>query len=130
MAYENDTNQHIVLISGSVRVHSGDNAETVLSPNEMYISENGNSHVEKVNVEYFTSWKTGMYQYKSERLEVIMKRLSRYYGKDISCMPEVAHLKCSGKLDLKDDLNSVLRGISHTAPVNYQFDNDRRPLFY
>jgi hypothetical protein len=125
MAYENDTNQHLVLISGSVRVHSGNNAETVLSPNEMYISENGNAHVEKVNVEYFTSWKTGMYQYKSERLEAIMKRLSRYYGKDITCMPEVAHLKCSGKLDLKEDLNSVLRGISHTAPINYQFDNDK-----
>jgi hypothetical protein len=124
MAYESDAAQHIVLVSGSVKVHSGNNVETVLSPNEIYISENGNSRIEPVNVEYYTSWKTGMYQYKSERLDVIMKRLSRYYGREIVCMPEIAHLKCSGKLDLKDDISSVLRGISHTAPINYRHNND------
>ncbi|MDR0574851.1 MAG: FecR domain-containing protein [Tannerella sp.] len=124
-AYESDSCQYIVLVSGSVGILSGDNAETVLSPDEMYILENGNAHVETVPVEYYTSWKAGMYQYKSERLDVIMKRLSRYYGKEIVCRREVAHLKCSGKLDLKDDLNSILNGISYTAPVCYQYNSDR-----
>lgn len=124
MAYRNDDSHHVVLVSGSVTVRRTDSAGTVLSPDEMYVSENGNARVETVNVEYFTSWKTGMYQYRSERLDVILKRLSRYYGKSIVCMPEVAHLKCSGKLDLKDDLNSVLKGIAHTAPVKYLQHDD------
>lgn len=121
MAYESDNTHHVVLVSGTVNIKSNhDDTKAMLSPNEMFLLENNTTHIQKVNVNEYISWKTGMYQYQSERLDVIMKRLSRYYGEEITCKPEVAHLKCSGKLDLKDDLNIVLKGISQTAPVKYQ----------
>lgn len=125
MAYESDNVHHVVLVSGTVKVKSESAREAMLSPNEMFLYENNTSSIQKVNVDDYISWKTGMYQYKSERLDVIMKRLSRYYGEEIDCKPEVAHLKCSGKLDLKDDLNIVLKGISQTAPINYKKENER-----
>lgn len=125
MAYESDDVHHVVLVSGTVKVRSESTQEAVLSPSDMFLYENSNSSVQKVNVNDYISWKTGMYQYKSERLDVIMKRLSRYYGEEIACEPEVAHLKCTGKLDLKDDLNVVLKGITQTAPINYKKENER-----
>ena len=124
MAYESDEIQHVVLVSGSVKIESKDrHTEAMLTPNNMFLFENGTSCIQEVDIADYTSWKSGMYQYHSERLDVIMKRLSRYYGIPISCEPEVAHLKCSGKLDLKGDLNAMLRGISQTVPVSYQFRN-------
>lgn len=130
MAYESDNTHHIVLVSGSVKVKSKNDMETMLSPNEMFLYENNTSHIQKVNVNDYISWKTGMYQYQSERLDIIMKRLSRYYGEEIDCRPEVAHLRCSGKLDLKDNLDTVLKGISQTAPVSYQIENGVYMIIY
>jgi hypothetical protein len=122
MAYEEDEIQHLVLVSGSVKIRSKNKKEILLSPNEMYLLDKGISSIQEVDVNDYISWKSGIYQYQSERLDIIMKRLSRYYGEDINCKPEVAHLKCSGKLDLKDDLDVVLQGISLTAPVKYQLN--------
>ena len=120
MAYEDDDIQHLVLVSGSVRIKSPNKKEVILSPNEMFLVNHGISSVQAVDVNDYITWKTGMYKYESEKLGIIMQRLSRYYGEEINCEPEVVHLRCSGKLDLKDDIDNVLKGISQTAPVDYK----------
>ncbi|MDR1501175.1 MAG: FecR domain-containing protein [Prevotella sp.] len=126
MAYEKDTVKSIVLASGSVKIHSDDKKDIILSPNEMYSYYKGAfSEVKIVDAENYITWKSGVYQYESETLGVIMKRLSRYYGKDIVCSPQASQLRCSGKLDLKENLQSVLNGISQTAPVVCSYDGER-----
>ncbi|MDH6306052.1 hypothetical protein M2459_002804 [Parabacteroides sp. PF5-5] len=120
MAYEKDSVQNIVLVSGSVKINSSNKEETHLSPNQMYTYSNNSYQVKTVNIEDHILWKSGIYQYNSEALEIILKRLSRYYGKEIKCTSETSLLKCSGKLDLKDDLQLVLEGISKTAPIKYE----------
>ena len=86
----------------------------------MYTYSNGVREVRTVNVEEYISWRNGIYLYKSEQLGIILTRLSRYYGKDIECTDDVSHLRFSGKLDLKDDLSVILRGIARTAPISYE----------
>jgi hypothetical protein len=121
-AYEKDSMQSVVLVSGAVKINSAEEKETILTPNEMYTNVNGSPEVKTVDVEAYISWKSGLYKYESETLGVILTRLSRYYGQEISCSPQSAYLKCSGKLDLKDELAVVLNGIAQTAPVvcNYK----------
>jgi ferric-dicitrate binding protein FerR (iron transport regulator) len=125
MAYANDTLQHIVLVSGAVKIHSGTKQETLLAPNEMYQYADGLAQIRTVNVENHIAWITGAYQYESESLEAILRRLSRYYGTDILCDPQIARLRCSGKLDLKDDLRRVLNAISRTAPIICRYDGQQ-----
>jgi len=121
-AYETDTLKHLVLVNGKVRIHIPETEQDItLSPNEMMTLEGLSTNVQTVNTEYYTSWKVGVYQYEQESLRNILRRLSRYYGQEIVCDPKVASLSCSGKLDLKDDLAEVLRGISMTAPVSYKY---------
>ena len=122
-AYEKDTHPKIVLVSGSVKINRENEKETILSPNEMFTFDQGKPMVKKVNPYDYISWKDGIYQYRSETLDVIIMRLSRYYGKKIECTPNVMGLKCSGKLDLKDDLSQVLNGIAKTAPISCGFEN-------
>jgi hypothetical protein len=126
MAYENDTVRNIVLVSGAVKIHPGaGRQEAILAPNEMYLSSGGLlPEVKKVNVDNYIAWKSGAYQYESETMDVILKRLSRYYGMKIEYSGRVALLRCSGKLDLKDDLRSVLEGISRTAPIICRRDGE------
>jgi len=125
MAYENDVEKSLVLVTGSVKIHVGEaKTDIPLIPGEMFTSFGDATQVQTVQTEYYTSWKSGMYQYESEPLYAILKRLSRYYGEEIVCDPTVAMLKCSGKLDLKDKLSDVLKGIALTAPVRYKSDNE------
>lgn len=119
-AYERDTIQNVVLVTGSVKVKTGNKNETVLSPNEMYTYSHGARQVKTVNVDEYISWKNGIYLYQSEQLGIILTRLSRYYGKEIVCSDDVSHLRFSGKLDLKDDLSVILKGIAMTAPISYE----------
>lgn len=124
-AYENDTEEYVVLVSGSLKVNSSvDNSESLLSPSQMLISRQGGEvAVRTVDVEDYILWKEGLYRYESTRLDEIMAKLSEYYGKDIKCTSAVAGMRCTGKLDLKDELESVLKGISSTAPIDYKNNN-------
>ena len=70
------------------------------------------------------SWKDGLLQYKKERLSVILQRLSDYYGKPIQWEPELERLTCSGKLDLKDDMEKVLNGLTKMIPVKFVKQDD------
>lgn len=125
MAYEKDTIQNIVLVDGSVKVKADRVKEVVLVPNEMYSLANGAPAIRTVDVDDYISWKKGLYQYKSEQLGVLLQRLSRYYGEEITCSPKASLLKCSGKLDLKDELSKVLNAISQTAPVSWEYKDDK-----
>ncbi|MDR1558009.1 MAG: FecR domain-containing protein [Tannerellaceae bacterium] len=122
-AYEKDNAQRIVLVRGSVKVRTiHQENETILSPNEMYSFSNGISKIQTVKVEDHISWKNGLYHYNSEQLGVIMEHLSHYYGCSIVCSPKVSQMKFSGKLDLKDKLETILDGISQIASITYQYN--------
>lgn len=117
MAYEKDLSTAVVLVTGSVQVNIKNEEDFRLKPSDMLSFSGGRGEVKQVNVEDYISWKDGLYTYRSESLSVILDRLSRYYGKKISYQPDVATLKCSGKLDMQEDLDVVLDGLTKTAPV-------------
>jgi len=124
MAYEKDTIQNIVLVSGIVKIHNNNQKKVItLMPNEMYSFGNGLSKIQTVDVEGYISWKSGIYQYNSVSLGEIMKRLSHYYGCSIDCSSQVSQMKFSGKLDLKDTIEMILEGIAQIAPITYRYDN-------
>ena len=120
MAYETDESASVVLVTGSVQVDTRDDEDFRLEPNRMFSYHNGECDIKDVNVNDYILWKDGLYTYRSEHLSVILDRLSRYYGKKISYKSDVADLKCSGKLDMQEDLEVVLDGLSQTAPILYK----------
>lgn len=124
-AYETDPLKRIVLVSGSVKIENkrNKNEGILLSPNKMYEDEHGKDKIVNVDVYRYTSWKDGVYLFENEKLEAILSRLSRYYGEDIFYDDIAANLKCSGKLDLKNNLKEVLSGLSYTAPVVFKDEN-------
>lgn len=120
MAYETDESSSVVLVTGVVQVDTKDDEDFRLEPNRMFSYNQGECDIKEVNVNDYILWKDGLYTYRSEHLSVILDRLSRYYGKKISYKSDVADLKCSGKLDMQEDLEVVLDGLSQTAPILYK----------
>lgn len=126
-AYEEETSQTIVLISGSVTVKTKSeqqSVETILSPNQLFLLTGEKTQIRNVNVKNYISWKEGYYIYKSETLAHILNRLSNYYGITIEFDDMIGNMRYSGKMDMKEDIESVLGGLCYTAPIEYQQKND------
>lgn len=122
-AYEDDKIKNVVLLSGSVSISSNTHnkdKEIILTPNQMYSDLENSYSVENVDASVYILWAQGLYQFESEELGNIITRLERYYGIKIECDAAIAELKCSGKLDLKDDLNKLLTELSRALPIKYR----------
>lgn len=125
LAYEADKMNSVVLLSGSVSISQNtSNENIILKPDQKY-SNFGSSHtVEDVDASIYILWTQGLYQFESEKFSNIIIRLERYYGIQIECDPIIADLKCSGKLDLKDDLKKLLEELSRALPITYRRNTD------
>lgn len=116
-AYEQDENQSVVLVSGAVSVRTSDNYEAQLSPDQILDYSKGKCTITAVNARNYTSWIDGYFIYSKEPIKNIMKQISRYYGVSIDCTEELSYITCSGKLDLKDDVDKVMSDLSDILSV-------------
>jgi ferric-dicitrate binding protein FerR (iron transport regulator) len=115
-SYKNDDENSVVLVEGSVRIETDDDT-FVLKPNEKLTMQPGSLNITTVDTESYILWKEGLYQFRNEEFAVILSKLSKYYGVEMSCDATSARLVCNGKLDLKEDLTRVLKGLTMTLPV-------------
>ncbi len=125
-AYDNEKDMQVVLVSGKVEIKSGNKHKDILSPNEMfrYDKEINQGTVSHVDIDDYVAWKDGYYQFKQQSLEVILKKLSRYYGVLLYCGEDINEVSCSGKLDLKEDLEDVLSSLKKAIPIEIEKKNE------
>lgn len=125
-AYDNEKDMQVVLVSGKVEIKSGNKHKDILSPNEMfrYDKEINQGTVSHVDIDDYVAWKDGYYQFKQQSLEVILKKLSRYYGVLLYCGEDINEVSCSSKLDLKEDLEDVLSSLKKAIPIEIEKKNE------
>ncbi len=70
------------------------------------------------------SWKDGYYTFDNEEFSIVLDKLSNYYGKKITYNSEVGTLRCSGSLNLGDDMVKILTGLESTMPVNFTIESE------
>lgn len=123
-AYEEDDGIQVVLASGAVQITSNNNTKkTDLIPSQMYGYKAEQASVTQVDVEKYISWIQGVLYVENERLDILMTKLSRYYGEEILFDEGLVSQKCDGKVDLKDDLKEVLNGLTFSFPINVRQEN-------
>lgn len=118
-AYEDEPELQVVLISGKVEVKMPGSEKNVLNPNQMFSYNNltRKSGVSTIDVSDFIAWKDGYYQFYQQRLPVVFNKLTKYYGIPFSLDEELTEITCTGKLDLKDNIDEVLVALQKAAPI-------------
>lgn len=117
-AYNNDRENSVVLVEGSVEIIA-ESSRGKLAPNQGFFAENGSFNIKNVDVYPFVCWKDGIMLLNGESLDIIMKRLSRYYGVEIQCSNRFAQEKYKGKINLAQSLETILYNISLSTPLTY-----------
>ena len=132
-ANESDNNMEVVLAEGAVSFKANTilnllNKEIKLKPNQRAIynkASNTTSVESNVDVGYYTSWKEGLLEFRRESILNVFKQLARYYNVRFVTERNVElNRKISGKLDLKDSLDKVMKVVSDAAPINYRIEKD------
>ena len=118
-AYPEDGVSSVVLVEGSVAVSAGDMTRFIEPGQKMEIS-GGRMDVSDVDVMEYVGWKDRIIITGGQTLDQIMQKLARYYGADISVSDEVAGMMVNGKLDLQEDLSSVLDNLCILLPLEYE----------
>lgn len=118
-AYREDKQTNVVLVNGSVDVKPQKGKSTLMKPNQLYSYSSQCTTLSNVEVENYTSWHNGNLIFKSEPIENILLRLSRYYNVTMELPSYPSGISCSGKLELKDDLDQLLNNLSEITSMSY-----------
>ena len=119
-AYKEDKESSVVLVSGKVEVETNAEQIVTLAPDELFSMKNSEISTRKVDASEYVCWTQGLMIFNKEPLDKVFNRLSRYYGQDIRYKGSAGEpYYVSGKLDLRDSLEEVLRLVTGFAPVAF-----------
>ena len=131
---DSDNEMEVVLVEGAVSLK--DNSmlhvlgnEIRLLPNQKAVLnkiENKTTIESNVEVAYYISWKEGLLEFNSESILNVFKRLSQFYNVSFETESGVElNRKISGKLDLKESLEDVMKVVSDAAPISFRIEQDK-----
>lgn len=130
---ENEFNT--VLIEGKVSLATNSKMfakEVELSPNQIAVFSNykDNFKISEVdNAEKYITWIYGYLDFQNENIVSLTKRISRYYNIVIEVRLSNVNTKFSGKLDLKEDPERILNGLSIITKTKYEKQGNKYVIY-
>lgn len=130
-AYPSDKIIETVLVNGSVKITKPGfhlrNKEYILEPNQRaaFNIETKETKITQVDVENYVAWHQGYLIFETQELNRVIKNLERYYNIRIGLTdPTLGLLRITGKLELKNDEETVLNILAKTASLDLVNTNE------
>jgi ferric-dicitrate binding protein FerR (iron transport regulator) len=128
-AYRDEDVYRTTLVEGKVRVGISAGEGTRISamelaPNDQAVFElaNATMTVTEVNPDYFTSWMRGKIEFDNENLDMVMKRLARWYDFEYRFENrEAMGYHFTARLDRDASISSILEMLELTTEVKFEF---------
>ena len=123
-----------VLLEGSVAISKTTafgfkNNEIILKPNQIAEFDKDINQItvsNEENAEFYISWTEGWLHFSKESLQSVLWKLERYYNVEITSVKDSTSSELiSGKLDLKDSVEEVMRALEDVTKLKYQI---KKPL--
>lgn len=112
-AYDDEHTVNTTLLEGSVAVRALKTNETqFIKPGQQArVDQQGTSKIEKIEMDglnAIVAWKNQNFYFESEDLKSIMRKLSRWYGVNVSYQGDIPDRQFSGMLSRSRNLTEVL----------------------
>ena len=110
------------LVEGQIKVGSEDGKTFFLEPSEQYIydKQKQTGEVREVDTDLFVSWKDGIYLFKSQRLEDILKLISQWYDLHVFYQnQEAKDILFSGRLKRYENVGTLLHVFERLGGVSF-----------
>lgn len=115
-AYKEENNIYTTLVEGKVTVSHLDSKQNLVPNQQSTINiSTKDITVQKVDVYSETSWRKGLFSFKSKTLKEIMIVLSRWYDIEVEFEnSELENVKFNGVLSKQDTIEDILTSIINT----------------
>ncbi|WP_319589403.1 FecR domain-containing protein [uncultured Draconibacterium sp.] len=127
-SYSDDNFTQTVLVEGAVSVRKnelfGKRVDILPGESAFFDKESKSINTSKVDIEQYTSWIHGYIICKNDPVNEVIKKVGRYYNRDIKVMDNLSGITFSGKLDLKEDVQNVLGSIAYTSSITFETESD------
>ncbi len=115
MSYDNEKTVNTTLLEGSVKLSFPTSKireqEIKIKPGQQATLDKNISlmNVHEADVESAVAWKNGMFQFKSDDIQTIMRQIERWYDVDVSYADKIPEGHYSGTIDRNNKLSTVLK---------------------
>ena len=127
-SYSDDNFTQTVLVEGAVSVRKnelfGKRVDILPGESAFFDKESKSINTSKVDTEQYTSWIHGYIICKNDPVNEVIKKIGRYYNRDIKVMDNLSGITFSGKLDLKENVQNVLGSIAYTSSITIETESD------
>lgn len=120
------------LVTGSVKVNTDSGESCLLRPSQQAFVTSGSSSIQvrTVDAAFYTSWVKGKIHFKDQRLEDIMKTLSRWYDMEVIYASErIKDLRFGCNVDRYAEITPFVRLLEETGKVHVRI-NGKTITFY
>lgn len=122
VSYDVDSIAEVVVASGKVEVSANNKRFTKnLLPNERLVFNGTKNSFEKsaVDVQNYTSWKSGKLIFLNDNLDEVIRKISRYYNVNFSVDNNVNRGQLFRAIMEEESLEEVLRYMKLTMDIDY-----------
>jgi ferric-dicitrate binding protein FerR (iron transport regulator) len=125
-AYADEEHTKTTLLEGSVYVASqARKSGMILKPGQQSILQNDTIAIANVNGEEAVAWKNGVFQFDSEEIGGIMRKISRWYDVDVVYQKDVVNQKFAGSISRFEEVSKVLRMLELTGSIHFKIEGRR-----
>lgn len=131
-AYSNEPDLAVTLVEGSVEVEGTvSKTKQLMRPGEQVrIDDRGTIHTEKdFDVEKAIAWKDGLFDFDGEKLESVMRQVSRWYNVDVEYPNGIPAIQFTGSIHRNVDASQVLDMLGYFK-INFKIvqQGDRKKI--
>ena len=119
-AYADEDEVLTTLVQGSVKFSAGKEFVTLEPGKQAVLGKSGSIETREVDTYLYTAWKEGVFAFKQQRLEEIMKVVARWY--DVNIFWENVSQKevtFTGKMKRYDDFSKVVEVLEMTGNTEF-----------
>jgi transmembrane sensor len=114
------------LLEGSVQLSFKNGPSTVLSPGDQGILNSKQQfNVIQVNAIDAVAWKNGIFLFKKENIQSVMKKISRWYNVEVYYQGDVYNKKLGGTVSRYENISDLLKTIQLTENVHFKINGRR-----
>jgi ferric-dicitrate binding protein FerR (iron transport regulator) len=126
-AYEDEAAIKTTLVEGLVKVSANGKNAFIKPGQQAAFSPAGNTEIKIINdadIDQVTAWKNGMFLFKKDDIETIMRQISRWYGAEVVYQDKIpGHFGVT--LSRNQPVSKILEKLALTKDVQFEIDGNK-----
>lgn len=123
-AYADEQTVKTTLLEGSVKVKLDNSKTAMLKPGEQ-AAVMDDIEIRSVDASSAVDWKTGLFWFRDENVQSIMRQLARWYDIEVEYKGDVRNIRFGGQLSRLKNLSQVLRIMELTRSIHFEVEGKK-----